>query len=181
VWTRPPFGGANGSVAPWRDHEMPTSLQTLLLYRAAHAHCCESRRVWLFHSHTYFDHAAPECVAEACAFRDLIQRTFAATAHLEVSAFVPRPAGPHPRGSFEVLFTREVFTDYVSWLMFTRPEKLDILIHPLTRSQTLDHTTRALWLGTPLTIDRPMLEAVDAKLLASGATAESIIDGTKKH
>jgi aromatic ring-cleaving dioxygenase len=164
-----------------KDHEMPTSLETLVRYRAAHADCHESRRVWLFHSHTYFDHAAPECVAEARAFMDLIQRTFAATSHVVVPSFIPAPAGPHPRGSFEVLFSREVFADYVSWLMFTRPESLDILIHPLTRSQTLDHTTRALWLGRPLAIDRPMLEAVDAKLLASGRTEESIIDGTKKH
>ncbi|SRR6266545_2674374 len=164
-----------------KDHEMPTSLETLVRYRAAHADCHESRRVWLFHSHTYFDHAAPECVAEARAFMDLIQRTFAATSHVVVPSFIPAPAGPHPRGSFEVLFTREVFADYVSWLMFTQPESLDIVIHPLTQSQTLDHTTRALWLGRPLAIDRPMLEAVDAKLLASGRTEESIIDGTKKH
>jgi DOPA 4,5-dioxygenase len=160
---------------------MPTSLESLVRYRAASAERHESRRVWLFHSHTYFDHAAPKCVAAARAFTDLIQRTFAATGHVEVSSFNPAPAGPHPRGSFEVLFTRDVFADYVSWLMFSRPESLGILIHPLTRSQTLDHTTRALWLGTPLAIDRPMLEAVDAKLLASGRTEESIIDGTKKH
>jgi len=160
---------------------MPTSLETLVRYRAAHADAHESRRVWLFHSHTYFDHTAPDCVAQAREFMDLIRRTFAATAHVEVSSFIPAPAGPHPRGSFEVLFTREVFADYVSWLMFTRPEGLDILIHPLTRSLKLDHTTRALWLGTPLAIDVPLLEAVDAKLLASGRTEESIIDGTKKH
>jgi aromatic ring-cleaving dioxygenase len=160
---------------------MPTSRETLVRYRAARADRHESRRVWLFHSHTYFDHAAPDCVAEAREFMHLIQRTFAATAHVEVSSFIPAPAGPHPRGSFEVLFTREVFADYVSWLMFMRPGSLNILIHPLTRSQTLDHTTRALWLGTPLAIDGPMLEAVDAKLLASGRTEESIIDGTKKH
>jgi DOPA 4,5-dioxygenase len=147
--------------------------EPLVRYRAANADCPVSRRVWLFHSHTYFDHVVPECVAEARAFMDLIQRTFAATAHLKVSSFVPVPAGPHPRGSFEVLFTREAFADYVSWLMFMRPERLDILIHPLTRSQTLDHTTRALWLGTPLAIDRSMLEAVDAKFLASGGTGES--------
>jgi aromatic ring-cleaving dioxygenase len=160
---------------------MPTSLETLTRYRAAHADGPESRRVWLFHSHTYFDHAAPERVAEARAFMDLIQRTFAPTAHVELHSFIPAPVGPHPRGSFEVLFTREVFADYVSWLMFTRPETLDILIHPLTRSQTLDHTTRALWLGTPLVIDQAMLELVDARLLTSGRTEESIIDGTKKH
>lgn len=160
---------------------MPTSLETLSRYRAAHAGCDESRRVWMFHSHVYFDHTAPECVAQARAFMDLVRRTFAATAHVEVHSFIPAAAGPHPRGSFEVLFTREAFTDYVSWLMFARPEGLDILIHPLTRSQTLDHTARALWLGTPRAIDRPMLEAVDARLLASGRTEESIIDGTKKH
>jgi aromatic ring-cleaving dioxygenase len=160
---------------------MPTSLETLVRYRAAHTDDHESRRVWLFHSHTYFDHAAPESVAAARAFMDLIRRTFAGTAHVEVHSFVPFPAGPHPRGSFEVLFTREVFADYVPWLMFTRPASLDILIHPLTRSQALDHTTRALWLGTPRAVDRAMLEAVDAKLLASGRTEESIIDGTKKH
>jgi len=160
---------------------MPTSLESLVRYRAAHVDCRESQRVWLFHSHTYFDHTEPERVAEARAFMDLIKLTFAATAHLEVSSFFPAPAGPHPCGSFEVLFTREVFADYVSWLMFARPESLDILIHPLTRSQTLDHTTRALWLGTPRAIDRPMLEAVDAELLASARTEESIIEGTKKH
>jgi aromatic ring-cleaving dioxygenase len=98
-----------------------------------------------------------------------------------VHSLISAPAGPHPRGSFEVLFTREAFADYVSWLMFARPESLDTLIHPLTRSQTLDHTARALWLGTPLAIDQPMLEAVDATLLASGRTEVSIIDGTKKH
>lgn len=160
---------------------MPTRFETLLRYRAARAGDPESRRVWLFHSHAYFDHAAPACVAEARAFRDLIERTFVETAHVEIHSFIPAPAGPHPRGSFEVLFTREVFADYVSWLMFMRPDKLDILIHPLTRSQTLDHTARALWLGTPRAIDRAMLEAVDVRLLAAGASEESIIDGTKRH
>jgi DOPA 4,5-dioxygenase len=160
---------------------MPTRFETLLRYRAGHAGGPESRRVWLFHSHAYFDHTVPERVAEARAFRDLIERTFAATAHLEIHSFIPAPAGPHLRGSFEVLFTREVFADYVSWLMFKRPDKLDILIHPLTRSQVLDHIARAIWLGTPRAIDRAMLEAVDARLLAVGATEESIIDGTKEH
>ncbi len=160
---------------------MPTRFETLLRYRAEHSGGPESCRVWLFHSHAYFDHTAPARVAEARAFMELLRRTFAATAHVEIHSFIPAPVGPHPRGSFEVLFTREVFADYVSWLMFMRPDKLDILVHPLTRSQVLDHTTRALWLGTPRAIDRAMLEAVDARLLAFGASEESIIDGTKRH
>jgi DOPA 4,5-dioxygenase len=160
---------------------MPTDLATLQNYRAAHADDPESARVWLFHAHIYFDHAVQQCLAEARAFMELLQRTFSATAHVEVHSLWPFPVGPHPRGSFEVLFTREVFADFVSWLMFARPQSLDILVHPLTRSQMFDHTLRAFWLGTPLTLDRTMLEAADARLLASGRTEESIIESTKKH
>ena len=67
---------------------MPTSLETLVQYRTAHADGPESRRAWLFHSHVYFDHAAPERVAEARAFMALIRQTFAATAHVEVHSFM---------------------------------------------------------------------------------------------
>jgi len=160
---------------------MPTSLDTLLRYRAAHADGREASRVWLFHSHTYFDNELPEQIAEARAFMDLVRRTFGSTPHVEVHSFVPVPAGPHPRASFEVLFTREAFAAYVSWLMFERPPSLSILIHPLTRSQTFDHGERALWLGERLAIDVEMLEAVDAKALAAGRSEDSIIEGTKRH
>ena len=125
----------------------------------------------LFHSHAYFDHEVPARIAQARAFRDHIERAFAATPHLEVRSLIPAPAGPHPRGSFEVLFTREVFADYVSWLMFERPPDIDILVHPLTRSHLLDHTARALWLGAPVELDRAMLEAEDAR--ASRAACRS--------
>src|SRR5436190_22269561 len=148
-----------------RDTAMPTTL--------------ESRGVSLFHAHVYFDHAVPERVAQARAFMNLIRRTFAATDHVEVHSLIPFPAGPHPRGSFEVLFTREVFADYVSWLMFERPESLDILVHPLTRSQVLDHTERAFWLGSPLEIDRAVLEAADAQSLGGGVTSRASASRTR--
>ena len=163
------------------EHALPTGSEAPVQYRAAHRVGPESRRVWPFHSHAYFDHTVPERVAEARAFMNLIERTFAATPHVEVHSLIPFPAGPHPCGSFEVLFTRDAFVDYVTWLMFMRPETIDILIHPLTGAQTLDHTQRALWFGTPVSIDRALLEAVDAKMLASGRAEESIIDGTKQH
>jgi aromatic ring-cleaving dioxygenase len=159
----------------------PTSLAALLRHRALHAAGPESSRVWLFHSHVYFDHREPESVREARAFRDRIAEAFSGTAHVEVASFHAAPVGPHTRGSFEVLFTREVFADYVPWLMFTRPAHVDVLVHPLTRSQVLDHFARALWLGTPLELDRQMLEAVDARLVAAGRSEESIIEGTKRH
>lgn len=140
---------------------------------AAQADHRESPCARLFHSHTYFDHNAPERVAEASRFMDLIRRTFASTEDVRVTSFTPVPAGPHPRGNFEVVFTRDAFVDYVSWLMFTRPESLDILIHPVTRSWTLDHTTRALWLGAPVAIDRTVFEAMEARSLPAGGTGQA--------
>ena len=160
---------------------MPTSLESLRRHRAVHEAAPESKRVWLFHAHVYFRHDLPSEVAEARAFRERIRETHASTAHVEVHSFVPSPAGPHPRGSFEVLFTRDAFADVVAWLMFERPPALSVLVHPLTRSQTADHTQRALWLGEPLAIDRALLEVVDARLAAAGRTEESIIEGTKRH
>jgi DOPA 4,5-dioxygenase len=158
---------------------LPTSLEELRRHRSAHEGAHESKRVWLFHSHVYFDHDVPAQVEAARAFMDLVRATFAGTPHVEVTSFVPRPAGPHPRGSFETLFTRDAFADYVSWLMFARPEGLSVLIHPLTRSQAEDHLARAMWLGERLDIDAAFLEAVDAR--TAERTEESIIDGTKKH
>lgn len=159
----------------------PTSVEALAQHRAAHAVGPESRRVWFFHAHAYFDHASPARVAEARAFMELVRRTYAATSHVEVHSFIPHPAGPHPRGSFEVLFTRSAFAEFVTWLMFFRPESLDILVHPLTRSQKLDHTDRAFWLGARLDVGLPLLEAADARTLADGRSEEAVIEGTKKH
>jgi aromatic ring-cleaving dioxygenase len=167
--------------AQLRERDVPTSLEALKRHRARNARADASRQVWLFHSHVYFDHTAPERVAEARAFRDLMRTTFAENAHVEVNSFFAAPGGPHPRGNFEVLFTRAAFADFVSWLMFARPECLDVLVHPLTRSQTLDHTTRTFWLGTPHSLDRGFLEKVDARLRATGTSEESIIEGTKRH
>ena len=122
-----------------------TSLEALRRHRAVHADAPESRRVWLFHSHAYFDHGVPERIAEARAFMDLVIRTFAGTDHLEVHGFPPFPAGPHRRGSFEVLFTREAFADSVSWLMFSRPP---LARHPCPSADGLavarPHATRPL-------------------------------------
>jgi DOPA 4,5-dioxygenase len=160
---------------------MPTRLETLLRHRAEHAEDHESRRVWLFHAHTYFDHTSVERTEEARAFRDSIATAFEGNAHVEVHSFVAQPVGPHPRGSFEVLFTRDAFVELVPWLMFSRPEGMDVLIHPLTKSQSLDHSQRALWLGRPVEVDRAMLAAVDARLEAAGRTEVEIIEGTKRH
>jgi aromatic ring-cleaving dioxygenase len=159
----------------------PTSLERLRQHRAAHAEADPSRRVWFYHSHAYFDHEAPARVEEARAFMDRIAHELCADGHVEVHGFIPKAVGPHPRGSFEVLFTREAFADYVSWLSFHRPASMSILVHPLTASQMGDHTDRALWLGRPLPMIVDILARSDAANVAAGRSEESIVDGTKKH
>jgi DOPA 4,5-dioxygenase len=159
----------------------PTSMERLLQHRATNASGDAASRTWLFHSHAYFDDSSPARVEEARAFMTRIQDTFAANPHVEVHSFIPFAIGPHPRGSFEVLFTREAFVEYVTWMMFARPENIDILVHPLTRSQVLDHTLRAFWLGTPRTVAMALLEQMDAQTIATGRSEESVIAHTQAH
>jgi aromatic ring-cleaving dioxygenase len=160
---------------------MPTTLLSLVAHRDKHAGAPEWQRVWFFHSHALFDHTAHERVQEAAAFRERIAQTFASTSHVEVHSFVPRPAGPFPRGSFEVLFTRDGFTEYVTWLSFERPEAVDILVHPLTRWQVRDHGDRALWLGRRLDLDMSLLQRMDDATMATSRSEEDVIEATKKH
>jgi DOPA 4,5-dioxygenase len=47
-----------------------------------------------------------------------------------------------------VVFSASLFDKLVPWLMLNR-DGLDVLVHPLTASSYDDHSTNALWLGTP--------------------------------
>lgn len=154
---------------------MPTSPETLTRHRALHAASDVSKRVWFFHAHVYF-----EASEHARTFMALIATTFA-TPHLEVGTLVNEAIGPHPSPSFEVLFTRELFTDFVAWLSFHRPREMAILIHPLTDSLLADHTERGLWIGTPKVLLTDMLRRADEANGASGLTEERIIAGTLRH
>jgi aromatic ring-cleaving dioxygenase len=58
-------------------------------------------------------------------------------------------AGPHPVPQMQVIFKTDAFDSIVQWLMFNR-QGLDILVHPLTDNEYEDHTSQALWLGTPV-------------------------------
>jgi aromatic ring-cleaving dioxygenase len=61
-------------------------------------------------------------------------------------------AGPHPVSQRQVIFRKEAFTaDLVPWLMFNR-QGLNVLIHPLSDDEFEDHTTHAVWFGTPVAL-----------------------------
>jgi len=67
-------------------------------------------------------------------------------------------ASPVPQ--FNVIFETPEFQNIVPWLMLNR-DGLDVLVHPLTESNYDDHTTYALWLGTPVPL---RLERLSGKL-----------------
>ncbi|KAG0356396.1 hypothetical protein BG005_004687 [Podila minutissima] len=62
------------------------------------------------------------------------------------------PIGPHVIGSFEVWCPIESFARTFSWFTLNR-SKHSVLVHPLTKEQLLDHSTRAVWMGQPLPLD----------------------------
>ncbi|KAJ1680123.1 hypothetical protein EV182_000630 [Spiromyces aspiralis] len=62
------------------------------------------------------------------------------------------PIGPHPMGSYEVWCPREHFPRAFSFFTLYR-SGLTVLVHPLTREEVVDHSTRAVWMGTPAPVD----------------------------
>lgn len=95
-----------------------------------------------YHAHVYFD-ASKRAIAER--LRDAIVGRFV----VEAGAFADDPIGPHPIPQFNIIFKAPEFQRLVPWLMFNR-DGLDVLVHPLTDNSYDDHSSNALWLGTPV-------------------------------
>jgi DOPA 4,5-dioxygenase len=122
-----------------------------------------------FHFHVYFfQHNAAQFEAAERLRRQLVARVqageFVAVCHGVTSQMLPSldeasippfniaPIGPHPCGSFEVWVPDISFAAVHSWFMLNRGD-LTILIHPLTEKMLLDHTERAMWLGSPFPLN----------------------------
>ena len=97
-----------------------------------------------YHAHVYF---SPETRPAAERLREKILGQFA----VEAGAFSDEPRGPHPIPQFNVIFKAPEFQRIVPWLMYNR-DGLDVLVHGLTDDSVGDHSTNALWLGTPVAV-----------------------------
>lgn len=94
-----------------------------------------------YHAHIYYD-AATRPVAER--LREAIGAGFAVT----LGRWRDEPVGPHPAAMYQVAFAVAELPRLLPWLMLNRAG-LDVLVHPLTGDDYIDHSDFALWLGTP--------------------------------
>jgi DOPA 4,5-dioxygenase len=96
-----------------------------------------------YHVHIYYNDAT---MPTAAKLRDSLAAKFPVRVGKNQGI-----AGPHPVPQMQVIFKTDAFDSVVQWLMFNR-DGLDILVHPLTNDEYEDHTSQALWLGTPVAL-----------------------------
>jgi len=63
--------------------------------------------------------------------------------------------GPHPKPQFEVHFLEHSLPTVVELI---RESGLTALVHPLTVDDLADHTSLAMWIGEPLTLNLTVLD-----------------------
>ena len=92
-----------------------------------------------FHAHLYYGpHNLPEAKSLTTKIRTDLGLT-PGTMHQQ-------PIGPHPVWSCAVHFPVENFATVVQWLMANRGS-LDVLVHPDTGDDMIDHSALVVWLG----------------------------------
>ena len=108
-----------------------------------------------FHAHIYFDGsdrtAAERLHSELRGKKgtgDLVDVIF-------VGEMTHRPVGPHPVPQYEVHFYRQALPTIVERI---KASGLRALVHRLTDDDLADHTSQAIWIGEPLTLDLSVLD-----------------------
>ena len=103
-----------------------------------------------YHAHIYY---RPATKAVAAEIREQIAENFA----VRLGRWHDMPVGPHPISMYQVAFDIALFAEFVPWLMLNR-QGLDILVHPETGDDLVDHRDNALWLGSKLPLKLEMFE-----------------------
>jgi len=103
-----------------------------------------------YHAHVYYDAGSK---ATAASLRDALAARF----EVKLGRWHDKPVGPHPMGSYQVVFGPGLFATLVPWLMLNRAG-LTVLVHPNTGDDLADHHDRALWLGESQDLDLSVLQ-----------------------
>lgn len=98
-----------------------------------------------YHAHVYFD---AQTLTQATVLCQQAGALFA----VDVGKLHQKPVGPHPCWSCRLGFEASQFDRLIPWLAQNR-DGLTVLIHGISGNDLADHTTHAMWLGEPLTLD----------------------------
>jgi aromatic ring-cleaving dioxygenase len=105
----------------------------------ARAQLREAAMISGYHAHIYYD-------GETQPLADQLRSDIRANFDVSIGRWRNREVGPHPASMYLVGFGPGLFADFVPWLALNR-RGLDILVHPETGDDLVDHTDFALWLG----------------------------------
>jgi aromatic ring-cleaving dioxygenase len=108
-------------------------------------------KVLEYHAHVYY---LPATRAAAESLREQMGAEF----DVRLGRWHDTLVGPHTRSMYQVQFAAGEFAGLVPWLMLNRGP-LDVLVHPSTGDDLLDHTAHALWLGERLPLRLEVLAA----------------------
>ena len=142
-------------------------MKFLLLFTAILVICVSgqsssSEEIAAYHFHTYYFQDNPTDKGKASTFRNRVIAEVSNGHGLQncvVNRLNIAPIGPHPIGSFETCCNKTSLPSAVSWFMLNRNPDHSVLLHPLTRYEVIDHTTRAFWLGQKMPLDTSKLES----------------------
>ena len=113
----------------------------------------DERAPW--HAHVYYE--LDDRRAADRLHRDLVREK--GIGELADVAFVGEmrdlPMGPHPNPQFEIHFLERALPTVIARL---QASGLRALVHPLTDDDLADHTTLAVWVGEPLSLDESVLD-----------------------
>jgi aromatic ring-cleaving dioxygenase len=112
----------------------------------------DAQKIRGYHAHIYYDAKSRRIAA---GLRKKLEQAF----KVEMGRWRDEPVGPHPQAMYQVKFKPKEFARIVPWLMLNRAG-LDVLVHPETGDDYIDHATNALWLGEKLKLRLDVLKAL---------------------
>jgi DOPA 4,5-dioxygenase len=121
-----------------------------------------------FHFHVYWflhdQHTKDQAESLRSEIIRLTNQKYFVAIPLDTVNYEPR--GPHPIGSYEVWVPQEHFAKVYSWFLLHRPSNISVLLHPLTKHEMLDHTERAVFLGSSIPLKLNALQTILPQLPA---------------
>ena len=121
-----------------------------------------------YHAHVYYDPATTR--GEADRLRTWIGERFSVT----LGRWHDVKVGPHDQAMYQVAFAREIFADFVPWLMLNHG-KLSVLVHPNTTNPRRDHLADPVWIGPALAVHADKLPESSEMELAPAPNTSPVL------